>query len=302
MEAMKTRTETTFEEPCGGRHRHRGGHRHHHRGRHGRLFDYGELRLLLLAMIAERPRHGYELIKEIEERFGGSYSPSPGVIYPTLAWLDDMGYATVEAAEGNRKRYRLTPEGGAFLAANRQAAADLQQRGGPRDEEADGWAPVFRAMDSLKAALRQRLRQGPLEPAAAATIAAAIEATAGSIESEAMTAEATAGRREAAEPLPTEAPERTAGSRAEVETEQASRYLQQLCKHFAHRCEVVFDAERGRILLPLGECLLEAGAGRLDLTVLASDAAALPQLQEIVASHLERFAFRETLEIAWVSQ
>src|SRR5882757_3447872 len=68
----------------------RGGDRLHRGGRHGgRLFDYGDLRILILAMIAERPRHGYELIKAIEERFGGSYSPSPGVIYPTLSWLVD---------------------------------------------------------------------------------------------------------------------------------------------------------------------------------------------------------------------
>src|SRR5690606_20422761 len=64
-----------------GRHRHGGGRRG------GRAFDYGELRLLILSMIAARPSHGYELIKAVEERFGGSYSPSPGVIYPTLSWL-----------------------------------------------------------------------------------------------------------------------------------------------------------------------------------------------------------------------
>ena len=113
-------------------HHHRGRHRHHHGGRHGgRLFDYGELRLLLLAMIAERPRHGYELIKAIEERFGGSYTPSPGVMYPTLSWLDDMGYAAIEAEEGGRKRYRITTEGEAFLVANRAAADALLSRAGP---------------------------------------------------------------------------------------------------------------------------------------------------------------------------
>lgn len=61
-------------------------------------------------MIAERPRHGYELIKEIEERFGGAYSPSPGVIYPTLSWLDDMGYAAIEPEASGRKLYRITSE------------------------------------------------------------------------------------------------------------------------------------------------------------------------------------------------
>src|ERR1044072_6068887 len=84
-------------------------HNHHHHGHRsgGRLFDYGELRLLILALIAEQPRHGYELIKSIEERFGGRYTPSPGVIYPTLSWLEDMGYAAVEAEAAGRKRYSL---------------------------------------------------------------------------------------------------------------------------------------------------------------------------------------------------
>ena len=73
--------------------RRRGGHHRHHHGhrgggrRGGRFFDYGELRLVALAMMAEQPRHGYEIIKGIEERMAGSYSPSPGVIYPTLSWL-----------------------------------------------------------------------------------------------------------------------------------------------------------------------------------------------------------------------
>src|SRR5690606_1311377 len=114
------------------------GHSHHH-GRHGghgrggrhggRLFDYGELRLLILSMIAEAPRHGYELLKSIEEKFGGAYSPSPAVIYPPLAWLDDMGYAAVQPTEGGRKRYDLTPEGESFLAANRAAIDALIARG-----------------------------------------------------------------------------------------------------------------------------------------------------------------------------
>src|SRR5262249_32296193 len=116
----------------GGRHRHGpdGEHGHHHHGHHGRgrLFDYGGLRLVMLAMIAEQPRHGYEFIKLIEERSGGSYSPSPGVIYPTLAWLDDMGYARVDTEDGGRKRYGITKEGAAFLTANRATADELQAR------------------------------------------------------------------------------------------------------------------------------------------------------------------------------
>ncbi|KQT82790.1 PadR family transcriptional regulator [Aurantimonas sp. Leaf443] len=165
---------------------HRGGR--HGGGRHGgRVFDYGELRLLLLAMLAEAPRHGYELIKVIEERFAGSYTPSPGVIYPTLSWLEDMGYASVEAEAGNRKLYRVTEEGGAFLAANRSAADELIARGaaegpGPRGGRPDLPAPILRAMENLKLAMRLRLRQGPLDPQTAETIAAALDAAAQTVE------------------------------------------------------------------------------------------------------------------------
>src|ERR1700755_2653569 len=150
----------------------RPGHRRHgpfsRERRGGRPFDYGELRLLALAMIAEQPRHGYELMKAIEERMGGTYSPSPGVIYPTLAWLEDMGYAAVETQDAGRKRYRITAEGEAFLTANRAAVDDLlarlgQTEGGRREGIP---APVVRAMQNLKLALRLRLSRGALSPAA----------------------------------------------------------------------------------------------------------------------------------------
>src|SRR5713226_3765209 len=98
-----------------GRH-YRGGGRG---GRLGRVFDHGDLRYVLLHLIAERPRHGYELIKEIEEQFGGTYSPSPGVIYPTLTLLEELGYLRSETAGGTRRLYSITGEGTAFLEANR---------------------------------------------------------------------------------------------------------------------------------------------------------------------------------------
>jgi len=154
---------------------HRGGR--HGPGRGGRLFDYGELRLLLLAIIADAPSHGYELIKTVEDRFGGSYSPSPGVIYPTLAWLDDMGYAVIEPAEGGRKRYRITPEGEAFLTANRAAIDELMARAGDgrRGGREGVPAPVVRAMENLKLAMRLRLRRGEMSEEAAEAIAAALD-------------------------------------------------------------------------------------------------------------------------------
>ncbi len=139
-------------------------HGPHHGGRRrgGRVLDYGELRLLILALIAAKPRHGYELIRAVEERFGGSYTPSPGVLYPTLAWLGESGYAVAETETGNRRSYRITPAGEAFLTANRVAVEALCARCGPPGEGGRRGAPlaVAEAMDELKAALRLCLR-GP---------------------------------------------------------------------------------------------------------------------------------------------
>jgi len=173
------------EDPADREHR-----RFRHRGRHGRRsehnvrpFDYGELRLLVLSMIEKQPRHGYELMRAIEERMGGSYSPSPGVIYPTLSWLDDMGYARVEAESG-RKSYTISEEGKAFLKANRAAIEDIQARmgSGPRGRAEGVPAPIIRGMENLKLALRLRLRQGPLDPKAAEQITAALDAAAQAVE------------------------------------------------------------------------------------------------------------------------
>lgn len=136
-------------------------------------------------MIAEEPRHGYELMRAIEERMGGSYSPSPGVIYPTLSWLEDMGYALVETEEAGRKRYRITPEGEAFLKANRAALDDVLSRIGSAGKGGryEGIpSPVIRGMENLKLALRLRLRRGPLDAEAAEKIAALLDAAAQGVE------------------------------------------------------------------------------------------------------------------------
>lgn len=87
----------------------------HHRGRMGRIFEQGDLKYVILRLLEEKPRHGYEIIKELEERFGGAYSPSPGTVYPTLTMLEDLGYAKVTQDEGGRKVYEITPEGSAYL-------------------------------------------------------------------------------------------------------------------------------------------------------------------------------------------
>ncbi|MDE3177163.1 MAG: PadR family transcriptional regulator [Pseudomonadota bacterium] len=137
------------------RFRHRGGFG----GREGRMFDSGELRLVILALIAEKPRHGYEVIKELGERVGGDYSPSPGVVYPTLTLLEDMGYASAALDSASRKLYTITPEGQSFLAENKaQVDAIFARLTGGNDA---GWSDagsVIRAMLNLRATVKLRLR------------------------------------------------------------------------------------------------------------------------------------------------
>ncbi|MBV9749731.1 MAG: PadR family transcriptional regulator [Acetobacteraceae bacterium] len=150
----------------------------------GRFFAHGDLRLVILHLIAEKPRHGYEIIKAIEERVAGAYSPSPGVIYPTLTLLEELGYVTVSTGEGAKKLHAITPEGRAFLDTNRAAVDALLAR---MDEavrvHGGGPAPqVVRAMENLKLALRLRLSRGPLSDEQANTVAAALDAAATSVE------------------------------------------------------------------------------------------------------------------------
>jgi hypothetical protein len=88
-------------------------------------------------------------------------------------------------------------------------------------------------------------------------------------------------------------------SRAEIATAQAGRYLGQLCKHFQHKIPVTLEADRGHITFGKGDCRLLAADGVLTLEVAAADAAALAEVQDVVARHLVRFAFREPLDVAW---
>jgi len=154
------------------------------RGGLGRFFAHGDLRLVVLHLIAERPRHGYEVIKAIEERVAGAYSPSPGVIYPTLTLLEELGYVTVSTGDGAKKLHEITAEGRAYLDANRAAVEALLAR---MDEagRAYGGGPapqVVRAMENLKLALRLRLSRGPLSEAQINAVAAALDAAATSVE------------------------------------------------------------------------------------------------------------------------
>lgn len=86
---------------------------------------------------------------------------------------------------------------------------------------------------------------------------------------------------------------------ARVPTERASRYLQQLCKHFGHKLPVTFDAGRGDVAFPFGECALQAADDLLTITATAASEAELEQLKDVIARHLLRFAFREELSIDW---
>ena len=94
----------------------------------GRMFDQGHLKFVILGLLAEKPRHGYEIIKEIEEKFGGMYSPSPGTVYPTLTMLEDLGYAKVTPEESGKKVYEITDEGRAHLAENKPLMDDILER------------------------------------------------------------------------------------------------------------------------------------------------------------------------------
>jgi DNA-binding PadR family transcriptional regulator len=155
-------------------------------GRRGRFLEQGDLRWVLLSLIAEKPSHGYELIKAIEERLGGAYSPSPGVVYPTLTLLEDMGLIAATQSEGARKAFAITDEGRAALESNKAAVEAIFKRiaqvaefvgGGPAPQ-------IIRAMENLRTALRLKLQSGKLSDAQVARIAAALDGAAKAVETD----------------------------------------------------------------------------------------------------------------------
>jgi len=178
MAGMKRRSKS------GPWHRRGHGHRGGDRFGLGRFFAHGDLRLVILHLIAEKPRHGYEIIKAIEEQVGGAYGPSPGVIYPTLTLLEELGHVTVSLGDGAKKSYAIAAEGRAYLEAHRPAVDALLAR----MEEASrvhggGPAPqIMRAMENMKLALRLRLSRGPLSEEQINAVAAAIDLAATSVE------------------------------------------------------------------------------------------------------------------------
>ena len=131
---------------------HRHGHQHHRRRK--RMFGPGELRLVLLSLIAEAPRHGYELIKEIEDLTGGEYAPSPGVIYPTLSLLEDEGMIAPVESDESRKAFRVTDAGKAELEGSSAEVASLM-RSKPR-----GSPDLLRALGNLATVITNRAANG----------------------------------------------------------------------------------------------------------------------------------------------
>ena len=152
-------------------------------GREGRMFDGGELRLVILKLIAEKPRYGYEIIKELGERVGGDYSPSPGVVYPTLTMLEEMGYAQASQDPQGRKLYAVTPEGEKVLADNKARVDAIFERFGDSEEgRFAGFISVKRALLNLRATLRLRLRGRAATPEQIQAIVDALDAAAKAIE------------------------------------------------------------------------------------------------------------------------
>jgi DNA-binding PadR family transcriptional regulator len=149
--------------------------------RAGRMLAQGDLRLIALALIAEQPRHGYEIIKVLEEKTADWYSPSPGIVYPTLTYLEEVGYVTAQS-EGAKKLYTITQEGRAHLEENRDfvdavlsrlAAVGLRisrmrRRQEERDDErnAPSVPPLVRAaLTNLREVAAKRLEEdGDSEP------------------------------------------------------------------------------------------------------------------------------------------
>jgi DNA-binding PadR family transcriptional regulator len=149
----------------------------------GRFFDHGDLRLVVLKLIADKPSHGYELIKAIETAAGGAYAPSPGVIYPTLTLLEEMGYATQAEATGGKKLYSATQEGLDHLAANDAAVKAIFGRMETSAAGSQAFSPqLLRARENLKTALRLKLTAGALTPEQVTAIAQAMDAAAIAIE------------------------------------------------------------------------------------------------------------------------
>ena len=152
--------------------------------RGGRFFEHGTLRLIILALVAEQPRHGYEIIKELEERTAGLYAPSAGVIYPTLTLLEETGDIEVKATDGAKKLYQATEAGRATLEDNRKAVdavfARFEAIKSAQKPERD--PRIMRAIDNFRTALAMKARSGNLSSEQVSALTKLLDETARKIE------------------------------------------------------------------------------------------------------------------------
>jgi len=169
-------------------HRHWARHAERHGGRGrgrriGRLLEHGDLRFVVLALLNEQPRHGYELIKELEERTGGAYRPSAGVIYPTLALLEDEGLARPSGGEVGRKLFEPTDDGKKLVEEYRAHIDAIFARLAEAAENSESSRPrIGRAMANLGMALQGRLSRRPITPEEIERIVNILDDTASAIE------------------------------------------------------------------------------------------------------------------------
>jgi len=166
-----------------------GGHREHGHEHFGgwrvrRIFEHGDMRYVILALLSEKPSYGYELIKAVEEHLNGAYSPSPGLVYPILTMLEEMGYATSESGDGGKRFYSLTTQGKNYLKVNQSIvdaifgrmahAAALHRR-----TEAP---PIVRAIQNLRLTLKLKSSAKELTDKQIRAIADALDEAARKIE------------------------------------------------------------------------------------------------------------------------
>jgi DNA-binding PadR family transcriptional regulator len=149
-----------------------------------RLFDGGDIRLVILKLLSEQPSYGYQLIKTMEERLAGGYTPSAGVIYPTLNLLEEEGLTVSSTSEANKKIYSVTPDGLAFLDQNKERVAALFERlEEAGDEFRRGRSPeIMKAFMNLRGAVMARVARGNATPDQLRRIVEAIDAAAKSID------------------------------------------------------------------------------------------------------------------------
>lgn len=174
--------------PHGGPGRHERHERHERpfgggfgrRGRLARFLEHGDLKMLVLHLISEQPRHGYEIIKAIEDLTAGAYAPSPGVVYPTLTLLEELGHVSA-TADGSRKCFTITEAGRDALAKELDTVTAIRARIAAAQPH-EPPAGLIRAMENLKTALRLKLGNQPLPADTTKQIAALLDDTARKIE------------------------------------------------------------------------------------------------------------------------